>query len=151
MRHLNLIAASLVAMSTMASPALAEERIIEMLNRDADGQVMAFEPAFLQVASGDTVTFVSVDPGHNAETISGMVPEGGETFRGGMGQDVSVTLTAEGLYGVKCLPHYGMGMVALIQVGDGAASNHEEAAAVRQPGRANQRMSALFEQVAAAE
>ena len=34
-----------------------------------------------------------------------------------IGKDYVLTLTAEGLYGVKCTPHYVMGMVALIQAG----------------------------------
>ncbi|HEY8128674.1 MAG TPA: plastocyanin/azurin family copper-binding protein, partial [Hyphomicrobium sp.] len=33
------------------------------------------------------------------------------------GEDVAVTFEKPGIYGVKCLPHYGMGMVALVQVG----------------------------------
>ena len=45
-----------------------------------------FEPVALKIEPGDTVTFVSVDPGHNAETINGMIPEGAETFRTAIGQ-----------------------------------------------------------------
>ena len=141
------LAAAIFAAALPAGTALAEDHEILMLNRGADGQSMVFEPAYLEVAPGDTVTFVATDRAHNAETISGMVPEGGETFRGRMNEDVSVTFTAEGVYGVKCLPHYGLGMVALIKVGEGDAPNLEAAAGVRQPGRARQRMEALFQQI----
>lgn len=149
MKH-NLLPATVLAgvlavASLMAGPVAAEDFTVEMLNRGADGQMMVFEPAYLNVQPGDTVTFVATDPSHNAESIPGMLPEGAESFRGPMNQDVSVTFDTEGLYGIKCLPHYGLGMVALINVGDGAAVNLEAAESVRHPGRANQRMAALFE------
>ena len=41
-----------------------------------------------------------------------------------------------GIYGVKCAPHYGMGMVAMIVVGTPA--NEEQAKAVPQTGKAKQ-------------
>lgn len=129
------------------SAGAAAEHEVKMLNKGSDGQMMVFEPAFLQVARGDTVTFVPTQPSHNAESILTMVPEGGETFRGAMNKEVSVTYTKEGVYGVKCLPHYGMGMVALIKVGDGAAPNFDAATSVKHVARAKDRMLALFSHV----
>lgn len=142
-----LLAAAALAVALPAGTAFAEDHEIHMLNRGANGEMMVFEPAYLEIAPGDTVTFVATDRAHNAESIPGMVPEGGETFRGAMNEEISVTFTAEGVYGVKCLPHYGLGMVALIQVGEGEPANLEAAAGVRHPGRARQRMEALFQQV----
>ena len=110
-----LIAASLAAL-LLASAAFAENFDVKMLNKGAEG-AMVFEPAFVKAAVGDTVTFISTDKGHNAEGIKGMLPEGVEAFKSDMGKDYVLTLTAEGLYGIKCTPHYGMGMVALIQAG----------------------------------
>ena len=43
---------------------------------------------------------------------------------------------------MKCLPHYGMGMVALVVVGTPA--NEDEAKAVTHPGKAKQVFSTLF-------
>lgn len=140
-----LISAAVLAFAIPAS-GFAEDHQVQMLNRGADGEMMVFEPAFLQIEPGDTVTFLPTQPSHNAESILTMMPEGGETFRGAMNQEVSVTFTTEGVYGVKCLPHYGLGMVAVIQVGDDT-SNLEAASAVRHPARANQRMPALLSQV----
>ncbi len=54
-------------------------------------------------------------------------------------------MTQEGLYGVKCTPHYAMGMVALLQVGQ--ALHLAEAAAVPQKGNAKGRMDDLLAQV----
>lgn len=136
----------LAAAMIPAGAALAETHTVEMLNRSDDGQYMVFEPAYLEVAPGDTVTFVPTDPSHNAETIPGLLPEGGETFKGKFNQEVSITPTKEGVYGVKCLPHYGMGMVALIKVGQGEPGNLADAATVTHPGKAQDNMTALLDQ-----
>ena len=110
------------AMLTLAAwldpgPASAAEYEIEMLNKSEVG-IMVFEPAFLEVAPGDTVHFRAVDKGHNAASIDGMIPEGGATWKGGLSKDVDVTFDVEGVYGIRCVPHYAMGMVALVMVGD---------------------------------
>lgn len=139
-----LITTSLAAL-LLASVAYAENFDVKMLNKGAEG-AMVFEPAFVKAAVGDTITFISTDKGHNAEGIDGMLPDGVEAFKSGMGEDYVLTLTAEGLYGVKCTPHYSMGMVALIQAG--APVNREAAAAVTQKGKAKTRFEPLFVQVA---
>lgn len=139
-----LITTSLAAL-LLASVAYAENFDVKMLNKGAEG-AMVFEPAFVKAAVGDTITFISTDKGHNAEGMEGMLPEGVEAFKSGMGEDFVLTLTAEGLYGVKCTPHYSMGMVALIQAG--APVNKDAAAAVTQKGKAKTRFEPLFAQVA---
>ncbi|HWW47907.1 MAG TPA: pseudoazurin [Xanthobacteraceae bacterium] len=129
----------------IASPAFSAEHEVKMLNKGADGQSMVFEPAFLKVAPGDTVKFVPTDKGHDAATIPGILPEGAEAIKGKMNQEVTVTLTVPGLYGYKCTPHLGMGMVGLIQVGDDT-SNLTAAEAAKMPPLPTKRMTALLEQ-----
>ena len=119
----------LAACAVAASPAAAKEYQVQMLNKGSDGKMMVFEPAFIKVAPGDTVKFIAKDKGHNAETISGMTPAGGPTFKGKFNEEITVRFTKEGLYGYKCLPHAGMGMVGLIQVGK-AANKAQATAAV---------------------
>ena len=46
-----------------------------------------------------------------------MVPADGQPFKSKLGKDFSVTLTEPGFYGIKCSPHYAMGMVMAIEVG----------------------------------
>ncbi|MCX7286747.1 MAG: pseudoazurin [Rhodobacterales bacterium] len=128
----------------LATSANAETFEVKMLNKGTDG-AMVFEPAFIKAAVGDTVNFVSPDKGHNAESIEGMLPDGVAPFKGEMSKDFTLTLTAEGVYGIKCNPHYAMGMVALIQAG--APVNLEAAAAVVQKGKAKARFEPLFAQV----
>ena len=78
---------------------------------------MAFEPSFVTAAPGDTVEFVVVDAGHNAETLPEIWSEGAAPFKGDFSKDVVLTVEKDGAYGVKSLPHYGMGMMALIVAG----------------------------------
>ncbi|WP_026987945.1 pseudoazurin [Fodinicurvata fenggangensis] len=130
----------------ISGTALAADYEVEMLNRGNDGQPMAFEPAYLEIEPGDSVTFVLTEGTHNAEIIPGMLPEGAEAWKGAMNEEFTVTFDQEGLYGYKCLPHYGMGMVGVIKVGD-EMSNADAAEEVKHPGRAGQKMAELFEQL----
>jgi pseudoazurin len=140
----NLISASL-AVLLLVPAAHAENFDVLMLNKGAEG-AMVYEPAFVKAVVGDTITFISTDKGHNVEDIKGMLPEGVEAFKSKMGEDYVLTLTAEGLYGVKCTPHYTMGMVALIQAG--APVNKDAVAAVALKGKAKSRFEPLVEQIA---
>jgi iron complex transport system ATP-binding protein len=108
----------------LASPAMAETFEVKMLNRNDTGP-MPFEPEYLVIKPGDTVKFLATDPGHNAATIAGMIPEGGKKFIGKINQEIEVTLTEEGIWGIKCSPHFTMGMAMLIQVGDKPATETE--------------------------
>ena len=126
---------------SLAGAASAAEIEVKMLDKGTDG-VMVFEPAMVKIEPGDTVKFVATAKGHNAETIKGMLPADATPFVGKLNQDISVTFDKPGVYGVKCLPHYGMGMVALIVVGTPA--NADEAKAVVHPGKARQIFASLF-------
>ena len=113
--------ATALALGTlMAGAAYAENHEVMMLNRGDAGN-MVYEPAFLQVAPGDTVTFIPTDRSHNAESIDGMIPEGAEPFSGRINEEITVTFDVEGLYAIRCTPHYAMGMVMTIAVGDEVA------------------------------
>lgn len=138
-----LIAASLAAM-LMAPAAFAENFDVMMLNKGTDG-AMVFEPAFVKAAVGDTITFLAIDKGHNIESIKGMLPDGIEPFKSKMSEDFSLELTTEGIIGIKCTPHYAMGMVALIQVG--APVNLAAVTAVDIKGKAKARLEPLFAQI----
>jgi len=136
-----LVAAAVATAMAIAGGATAAEVEVKMLNKGAEG-VMVFEPALIKIAPGDTVKFVSTDKGHNAETIKGMLPDGVAPFVGKSGEDVSVKFEQAGVYGIKCMPHYGMGMVAMIVVG--TPTNVDQARAVPQVGKAKQVFATLF-------
>ncbi|GAA6198401.1 pseudoazurin [Pseudophaeobacter sp.] len=112
------LATGLALATLMGSAAFAETIEVQMLNKGSDGERMVFEPAFVQAQPGDTIKFVAASRGHNAETVDGMIPEGAEGFAGKINKEIEVTLDTEGYYGVICKPHFAMGMVMTIAVGD---------------------------------
>ncbi|WP_306117813.1 MULTISPECIES: pseudoazurin [unclassified Roseitalea] len=118
-----------------------------MLTRDPENprRRNVFEPPLLVVEPGDTVRFVPVDPSHNSQSIEEMVPEGGESWRGAINEEIEVTLSTPGIYGYQCLPHYALGMVGLIFVrGEGMLDNLEQARSARHRGRAAERFEELW-------
>lgn len=137
-----LLAAAGAAALLVAGAASAAEHEVRMLNRGAQG-AMVFEPQVLRIAPGDKVRFVPVDKGHNAESLEGMTPEGAAPFKGKMNEALTVVFEKPGVYGYQCRPHYAMGMVGLIVVGD-AAVNLDAAKAVTLKGRAKARMAEAF-------
>ena len=140
-------AVALAVTAFAGSAAQAKEWQVRMLNKGSDGKLMVFEPAFIAAKPGDTVKFVATNKGHNTESIAGMTPAGATPFKGKINEEIVVRLTKPGLYGYKCLPHVGMGMVGLIQVG--AASNKADAAAAaaKLPGLSKKAMGQLMGQV----
>ncbi len=101
---------------------------------------MVFEPDFLALQPGDSVKFIATNKSHNAAaTIDGMVPDGHP--------GIVVTFDRPGFYGIKCSPHYGMGMVMLIKVGD--VELPQSYRAIEVPAREKPRFEALFAAAAA--
>ncbi|MBP7002055.1 pseudoazurin [Amaricoccus sp.] len=139
---ISLAVAALAAAGGMASAAEFE---VQMLNKGAGG-AMVFEPDFVQAQPGDVVHFVAVDKGHDVESVKGMIPDGVEPFKAKMNENFDLTVTTEGVYGVKCTPHFPMGMVALVVVGD-PSSNLDAAKAVKNPKKAQERFDAAFAQI----
>ena len=129
-----------IAIAVPASAGAAEFEVL-MLNKGTKG-AMVFEPDFIAAAPGDTIRFVPTDKGHNVETIKGMLPDGATPVRSKFNEEITVTFDKEGVYGLKCTPHYAMGMVALVTVG--TPSNLEAARAVKQSGKAKKVFDALF-------
>lgn len=145
MRSLTITLATFSVLLVGAAPTLSAEFEIQLKNKGEAG-VMVFEPAFLEIAPGDTVTFVAANPGHNAETIKDMLPEGAEAFKGPFNKDYSVTFDTAGVYGIKCAPHYSMGMVAMVVVGE--PTNVDAAKAVTNPPKAQEKFDTMFADLA---
>ena len=125
-----------------AFPALSAEIEVKMLNKGSDGQAMVFEPATVKAAVGDVITFVPVDKGHDAAAVKDMIPEGVADFKGKMNETVKVIVEKEGAYVVKCTPHLGMGMIALVVVGDAAPANLDAVKNGKLPKKARDRLNA---------
>jgi pseudoazurin len=142
MRTIRIAAATAVLFMFAAVPAMAANFEVHMLNKGEAG-AMVFEPALTKVAVGDTVTFIPTDKGHDAQSIPDILPDGAEAFKGKTGQEVVVTFTVPGAYGIKCAPHFTMGMVGLIVVGD-APANLEQAKTAKMAKKARERMDAAI-------
>ncbi|GAB1361914.1 pseudoazurin [Rhodobacter sp.] len=129
----------------LALPAFAAEHEVHMMNKGEAG-TMVFEPAYVKAEPGDTIHFIPTDKSHNVEAIKEILPEGVEVFKSKINEEYVLTVTEPGLYGVKCTPHFAMGMVALIQVGE-APANLEAAQTTKLPKKARERMDAAIAQI----
>ncbi len=132
-----------VAIMLPATVGAAEFEVL-MLNKGAKG-AMVFEPDFVAAAPGDTIRFIPTDKGHNVETIKGLLPDGATAVKSKYNEEVVVTFDKEGVYGFKCTPHYAMGMVALVTVGE--LVNLDAAKAAKQTGKAKKVFEALFAEI----
>ena len=126
--------------------ALAGEHEVQMLNKGPDGQRNWFEPGVVYAQPGDTIHFVPIDKGHNSASV--VVPDGAEEWAGKLSKDISVTLDVPGLYAYKCTPHFGLGMVGLIVIGD-PTINLAAVKSARFPGKARTVMAELLKEVEA--
>lgn len=141
-----ILASSFLALgpALAASGAFSADIEVKMLNKGATGEAMVFEPAAVRAAVGDTIHFVPVDKGHDAAAVKELLPEGVEEFKGKMNQELVLTVEKEGAYVVKCTPHWGMGMVALVVVGEGAPANLDAVKAAKMPKKTRERLDAAI-------
>ncbi|MCU0832178.1 MAG: pseudoazurin [Rhizobiaceae bacterium] len=137
-------AAAAVLLSTVASLAQTVHEV-KMLNKGADNQPMVFEPAFVKAMPGDSIKFIPTDKGHLVENVKDALPEGAEPFKSKINEEFTITPTAEGIYLVKCTPHFTMGMVMAIQVG--APTNLDAIKAVKLNKRSSERIEAALANV----
>lgn len=128
-----------------AGQAESQTHEVRMLNKGPEGRPMQFDPAFLKIAPGDSVKFVPADRGHNSESILGMIPEGAETWKGKINEEITVTFEIEGFTAIR---------VCRISRSEWSASsksaiedNLDTAAAAKLPGRAKTRMAELIAQI----
>ncbi|WP_242468895.1 pseudoazurin [Rhodovibrio salinarum] len=134
--------AIVAAACLLTSPVAAEVHEVKMLTR-GDAGAMVYEPAYLEIAPGDTVQFIAAQGGHNAASIDGFVPSGYAGFKGQINEEIRITLDQPGFYGVKCSPHFAMGMVMLIRVGETDVARPELPADL--PQRAKARFDDILE------
>ena len=105
-----------------------------------------FEPAILRIDTGDSVTFVPTDAGHNSASKRGMIPDGAVPWNGAIDENLTVEFSVPGIYGHICVPHYEWGMVGLIVVGNNL-SNLKSAKKIRHPGSARKVFRKLLKEL----
>ena len=102
----------------LATPALAEDMTIDMLNKREDGAKMVYSEDIARIEVGDTITWVPTSKGHNVEFIAG--PDGWDAPRKSkLSKEVAITFDTPGVYLYQCTPHKTMGMIAIVVGGDG--------------------------------
>ena len=105
--------------------------------------------AVLVLAAYFVSTRMNVTVGDVTASIDGMVPEGYVGFKGKINEEIEVTFDQPGFYGIKCSPHFGMGMVMLVKVGE--AELKETIRTFEVPARARPRFDAIFARIDAGE
>ena len=127
----------------IASPAIASDVTVEMLNKDADGNRMVYSQEIVEIAAGSTVKWVPTDKGHNVEIIAS---PNDMKFKSKNGKEASITFDTPGIYYYWCTPHKGMGMIGLVVVG-GDTSNKAQISKAKAIGKSKKKLKALLEQL----
>ncbi len=125
MRIQKIVSVSILLFLFVSTSIRAEEHLVKLLTTASNGETMVFEPGFLQVSVGDTIVFEPADASHNAESFFAPTPDA--NFYTELGVTESIVMTQEGIYLYKCTPHFMLGMIGVIQVGE--ALNKVEALA----------------------
>ena len=115
---------SIFFIALLSSFVIAENFDVKMVNADASGQVMVFDPPFIKASVGDTVTFLPTDMLHNSQSVPGLIPSSANSWNGAMNEKITIELNTEGVYVYQCTPHIALGMIGVIQVGE--ASNIDD-------------------------
>ncbi|WP_412474134.1 plastocyanin/azurin family copper-binding protein [Halobacteriovorax sp. YZS-1-1] len=85
---------------------------------------MFFEPSYLQINKGDTVTFKPMESfAHQPQSI--FSPDGERKWQAEKGKSITVKFEKEGIHIYNCKFHFVMGMAGVIQVGK--ATNYAQA------------------------
>ena len=129
--------------SLLASPALAGDHKIEMLNKDSNGNRMVFSQEIIHVAVGDTVTWLPTTRGHNVEMVAS---PNNLKFKSKNSKEAKITFEKPGIYYYWCTPHKSMGMIALVVVG-GDTSNKDAIAKIKAMGKSKKKLPKLLEQL----
>ena len=113
-----LIAATLSLAATW--PVQAETYEIDQvidLSAMTPEEVYRFEPDYLWIEPGDTISFLNSTGNHTVTAIEGMWPAGAELVNIEHQPEARVTFDTPGIYGFRCKVHGRHGMYALVVVG----------------------------------
>ena len=138
MRYLLLVSAML-----FATPSLAADLTIEMLNKDENGNKMIYSQEVVRVDVGDTINWVPTTKGHNVEMIAS---PNDVKFKSKVSKEASMTFDTPGIYYYLSAAHKGMGIIGLVVVG-GDVSNKDEVAKARALGKSKKKLKALLKTI----
>jgi len=100
----------------LSTAATAADVTVKMLTNGPDKTMLVFDPMFVKVKVGDSVTFEPLQKaGHTS--VSLLAPEGAKPWKAAADTEIKVKIDKEGVYLVECDLHKAMGMVAVVQAG----------------------------------
>lgn len=139
------LVSGLVLISALATQvATSAEVVVETLSRDkATNTSNVFKPTLVRVNKGDTVKWVATQSGHNVTFLQGAIPAGVPLFISPFSKDATFKFEKPGIYLYKCTPHFGMGMVGIVVVGNDK-SNLAAVKATYVPPMAKKRLAPAF-------
>jgi pseudoazurin len=127
----------------MATPALAEDMTIDMLNKREDGAKMVYSEDIARIDVGDTITWLPTSKGHNVEFIAG--PDGWDAPRKSkLSKEVAITFDTPGVYLYQCSPHKTMGMIAIVVVGELTQEGVDAIKDAKVKGKSKKKLKALL-------
>ena len=127
----------------LSTPVLAADTTVEMLNKRDDGAKMVYSEDITRIDVGDTVTWVPTSKGHNVEFIAG--PDGWKKPKKSKNsKEVAITFDTPGIYYYWCTPHKGMGMIALVVVGELTQEGVDAIKGAKVKGKSKKTLKALL-------
>ena len=91
------------------------------------------------------IAYFSISKGHNVEFIAG--PDGfDKPKKSKMNKEYSFTFEVPGIYLYQCTPHKGMGMIALVVVGEDT-SNKDAIAKAKAMGKSKKKLKELLSEL----
>lgn len=118
------IAAHFVVSFFMPHAVQAETYIVESVDY-RDYKSLFFEPQFIRIEPGDSITFSVTNFDHQPQSV--FIPDGARPWKSESGENITVQFSKVGVYLFDCVYHNVMGMAGVILVGRaGTPDNYEE-------------------------
>ena len=135
--------ASVSLMGLLATPALAADISVDMLNKRDDGAKMVYSEDISVIEVGDSITWLPTSKARNVEFIAG--PDGWDAPRKSkLSKEVTITFDTPGVYLYQCSPHKTMGMIAIVVVGELTQEGVDAIKGAKVKGKSKKKLKALL-------
>ena len=133
-------------LAAMATPALAEDISVDMLNKRDDGAKMVYSEDISTIEVGDSITWLPTSKGHNVEFIAG--PDGWDApKKSKLSKEYTYTFDEPGVYLYQCTPHKSMGMIAIVVVGELTQEGVDAIKGAKVSGKSKKRLKEIMSEL----
>jgi pseudoazurin len=133
-------------LAVLATPVLAEDISVDMLNKRDDGAKMVYSEDISTIEVGDSITWLPTSKGHNVEFIAG--PDGWKApKKSKLSKEYTYTFDTPGVYLYQCTPHASMGMIAIVVVGELTQEGVDAIKGAKVKGKSKKKLKALLEEL----